>query len=165
MISQKTLAKFTCFSVVPFLGFIALMAYVKIADPQIDVDSSGVHCPHISLFANIKVTALNNDGGCLIAFNDKYPYGGSVIGVAGDNSVIENGFDWFGVYFRSFNTAGKNDLSWTLKFSLWYLIILFGVLPAIFAMMKLRRTFLHSPQYCSPSSSDGEDSKKTAFKV
>jgi hypothetical protein len=132
------LATLAFVSAVPFLGCVSLMIYAQIAAPPIRIDGSGVYCPHISFGTGVNATVLKDWGGCAIAFNQSYPYGGSTIGVAGDKSIVEKGWDGWGIYFRSFNTVGKHDLWWTLKFSLWYPVVAFGILPAIFVIKRVR---------------------------
>ena len=51
-------------------------------------------------------------------------------------------FIGYGIYFSdTSHTVDKGHNWWTLMISLWYPIILFGILPAIFAIKKLRKKF------------------------
>jgi hypothetical protein len=78
-------------------------------------------------------------GGSMVFFNQEVPYMGSIISFAGDESVKETGYDFYGIYFRTIYHAKKRTWDqWTFIISLWYPIILFGILPAIFAVKKLR---------------------------
>jgi hypothetical protein len=43
-----------------------------------------------------------------------------------------------GIYFRLIEDVRRPDSWWTFRINLWYPIILFGILPAIFAVKKLR---------------------------
>jgi hypothetical protein len=82
--------------------------------------------------------------GNLIFFNQKSPYVGGITSLTGSNwhstnEVSEKGFDAYGIYFCLFKDAHRpNTNRWTLMISLWYPIILFGILPAIYAIKKLR---------------------------
>ncbi len=65
------------------------------------------------------------------------PYNGSIISFTspGDPSPYETErrFDALGIYFRyfKFRIVFPGEVLWTLTVSLWYPIILFSILPAI----------------------------------
>ncbi len=48
------------------------------------------------------------------------------------------GWIGYGIYYRVISDATSKVTWWTLMISIWYPIILFGILPAIFAVKKLR---------------------------
>jgi hypothetical protein len=135
---NKLLRNSACISTILFLGFLILYIYAEIADPHTKFETSPIVCPHIS-FGNVNVTVTRNWGGNLIFFDQAVPYMGGTIAFTGDKSVKETGCDFYGIYFRTIKHAVKKDWDqWTLMISLWYPIILFGILPAIFAVKKLR---------------------------
>ena len=45
-----------------------------------------------------------------------------------------------GLYFRLIKHTDTNETWWTLMVSLWYPIIIFGILPAVYVVQKLRGT-------------------------
>jgi len=65
---------------------------------------------------------------------------GGTIGFAGDKTVSEKGWDGCGIYFRIVKDTKKTDNWWTFMVSLWYPVIIFGVLPAVYVVQKLRGT-------------------------
>ena len=74
----------------------------------------------------------------MLFFNQKMPYMGSIVSFAGDKSVVERGLTAWGLYFRLIKHADTNETWWTLMVSLWYPIIIFGILPLVFVVKKLR---------------------------
>ena len=75
----------------------------------------------------------------MVFFNQKVPYMGSITSFTGDENVKETGCDFYGIYFRTIHYTDKKYWDqWTLIISLWYPIMLFGILPAIFVVKKLR---------------------------
>lgn len=63
----------------------------------------------------------------------------SLLGFSNDDRESETHFMGYGIYFRDTNhTVDRKHNWWTLMISLWYPIILFGILPAIFLVKKLR---------------------------
>jgi hypothetical protein len=60
--------------------------------------------------------------------------------MAGSN-VNETFYEGWGIYFKLINNPAMKINWWTLMISLWYPIILFGILPAIFVVKKLRKKF------------------------
>jgi len=62
----------------------------------------------------------------------------SLFGFSKDDRETETRFIGYGIYFRDTSHAiDKEHNWWTLMISLWYPIILFGILPAIFVIKKL----------------------------
>ncbi|HEY1717618.1 MAG TPA: hypothetical protein VGH42_04890 [Verrucomicrobiae bacterium] len=95
---------------------------------------------------SIHVAVTKDDwNGNLMFFNQRSPYvGGTLIMTGGHDStnhvdrISEKGWDGFGIYFCLIEDVRRPDSWWTFRINLWYLIILFGILPAIFAVKKLR---------------------------
>jgi len=65
---------------------------------------------------------------------------GSIVSFAGDKNVVERGLTAWGLYFRLIKHTDTNETWWTLMVSLWYPIIIFGILPAVYLVQKLRGT-------------------------
>jgi hypothetical protein len=91
---------------------------------------------------HVAVTKYDWNGN-LMFFNQRSPYVGGVIAMTGTNShsvneVNETGWDGLGIYFCLIEDIRRPDSWWTLMISLWYPIILFAILPAIFVVKKLR---------------------------
>ena len=62
-----------------------------------------------------------------------------MLGCTKDDQTKEILFMGYGIFFWDMNhTINKEQNWWTLMISLWYPIILFGILPAIFVVKKLR---------------------------
>jgi hypothetical protein len=63
----------------------------------------------------------------------------SLFGFSKNDRESEMRFIGYGIYFSdTSHTVDKTHNWWTLMISLWYPIILFGILPAIFVINKLR---------------------------
>ena len=156
----------TCLSAILFFGFAGLDAYVYwIADHNSYIEDSGlIHCPSIIIgysnplivtnYPSTKTSVVDPDlvhisvtkdwGGNLVFFNQSVPYTGSIIGLAGDKTVKEIGFDFYGVSFRWIKNVRRPDSWWTLMINFWYPIIFSGILPAIFVVKKLRNLLCHT---------------------
>ncbi|HEV2329614.1 MAG TPA: hypothetical protein VGY56_12610 [Verrucomicrobiae bacterium] len=126
-----------CVSSVLFLGFVAFCAYTRLGGPNPEADTSGAHWHYASLSNKFHVAATSDWGGGLVFFNQAEPYTGSVLGLAGDRSVREKGLTGLGLYFRSIGYAGKDETWWTLIISLWYPLVIFAILPAVWVGQKL----------------------------
>jgi hypothetical protein len=86
--------------------------------------------------------AKDDWNGSLILFNQRSPYIGGTIALVGDNKhlvseVSEKGWNFARTYFCIIKNIHRPDSWWTLEISLWYPIILSGILPAIFVVKKL----------------------------
>lgn len=127
-------------STVLFLGFVGLCAYARLATRNPRADESGIHWFYISLGSELHVAVASNWGGNLVFFNQAVPYTGSLVSIAGDKSVVERGWTGYGIYFRSIEHTNKDQTWWTLMVSLWYPVIIFGILPGLFVVQKLRGT-------------------------
>ena len=135
---NKFLRNSACASTVLFVGFVSLYIYAQIANPHLHLDTPDIFYPHVSLGENVNVTVTKDWSGDLIFFNQNVPYSGSIVSMAGDKTVNVTGCDGWGIYFRSIKHTTRKDWDqWTLMISLWYPIILFGILPTIFVMKKL----------------------------
>jgi hypothetical protein len=123
-------------SMILFFGFICLYAFVWISQPN-----SGTHWSHISFGQDIHIAVTGNWGGNLVFFNQTMPYTGSVMSFTGDNTLSEAGLTGGGIYFRHIkHTIEKDKDWWTLMISLWYPIIIFGILPSVFVAKKFCAT-------------------------
>ena len=81
----------------------------------------------------------------LAFFNSQFgPYNGGIIALTakGDKSPFEREmyFDAPGIYYRYFEFAivHPGEVIWTLKISLWYPMVAFSLLPAIWLVNKYR---------------------------
>ena len=116
-----------CISGILFLSFLALSIYTWSFSPNTCPDWS-----FISPLPNVHIAVTKNWGGNLVFFNLNRPYTGSIIGFSGDKTVHESGVTWGGVYYRSIRHYVKEDGDqWTLMFSLWYPVAIFGILLAV----------------------------------
>jgi len=92
--------------------------------------------------------AVTKDGWCgnLMFFNQRSPNTAGMLIMTGghdltnrvDRSSSEKGWDGLGIYFCLIENVRPPESWWTFRINLWYPIILFGILPAIFVVKKLR---------------------------
>lgn len=130
-----------CASAILFFGFAGLYAYAWLANPNPQADKSGIHWSYVSFGNGLHIAVTKEFGGNVVFFNQNMPYQGSIITLAGDNTVGETGFTGAGIYFRHIIHTVETDKNWwTLMISLWYPIIVFAVLPLVFVIKKLRPT-------------------------
>jgi hypothetical protein len=115
-----------------FLGFVGLGLYMRIFNP----DPSGwMQWRHIPLGYDIKISISNvEDQKWLIFFNGPYPNDTTMLG---PTDTI-TGYEGYGIYYHVIHNSTTKSPWLTLMISLWYPIILFGILPAIFVVKKLR---------------------------
>jgi hypothetical protein len=134
---NKILSVCTYVSTALFLGFASLSFYLWIFDPNPGNGEPPMHWRHISLGHDINLAASNSEGGeSLYLFNGPMPNGTTMLG---PTDTVTGGWDrGYGIYFLSIYDAASKWTWWTLIISLWYPIILFGILPAIFVVKKLR---------------------------
>jgi hypothetical protein len=123
----------TYISTMLFFGFVGLCVFTLFSNPNPNLDWS-----YISLGKDFHVAITKNWGGNLVFFNEERPYTGSIIKFAGDKTINEWGLNGWGIYFRHIENSVQKSIWWTLMISLWWPIILFGMLPAIYAVKKLR---------------------------
>jgi hypothetical protein len=99
----------------------------------------------LSLTRNFHVgvwNGVNGDTlGRLVVFNnaDYGPYRGSMMGSV--ERRVASG-DTLGVYYRYFRTPDGSTL-WTLMVSLWYPLLIFGILPAAWLVQRRRARTKH----------------------
>ncbi|MGA3266089.1 MAG: hypothetical protein ABSE16_04625 [Verrucomicrobiota bacterium] len=127
-------------STVLFCGFAGLLAYAWLATSNPRADESGIHWSSASLGSNLHVAVTSNWGGILVFFNRAMPYTGSVVSFTGDKSVTERGWTGWGLYFRLIEHTETNETWWTFMISLWYPVVICGILPAVFVVQRLRGT-------------------------
>jgi hypothetical protein len=77
------------------------------------------------------------DGGRMVFFNGLEPNDTTSFGPQ-DSRTNVRGWAIYGVYFGLADHPASNEKWWTFMISLWYPIIIFGILPAIFIVKKLR---------------------------
>jgi hypothetical protein len=121
-------------STVLFLVFVALFAYVWFVSPNSSADWS-----YFSLGKDIHIAVTKKWGGNMVFFNEGMPYAGSVISLTGDKTINERGVTGWGIYFRLIENTTQNSRWWTLMISFWYPVILFGILPLVFAVRNCAR--------------------------
>lgn len=107
-----------------FVVFIGLYTYVWI------FNSPFFHIP----LSKASMTVDKYEGGQVIFFNGPYPNATTMLG---PTDTI-TGYEGCGIYYHVIHDSASNVTWWTLMISLWYPIILFGILPAIFVVKKLR---------------------------
>jgi len=149
---KKILSVCTLVSASLFVVFAGLYIYILVAAPD-----SGIHWPNITIKHSnpttvtnypSKTTSVDNPsvhisvtkdwGGNVVIFNQDGPcVGAMVISMSNDHSTTETGWVYFGIFYRLITDTHRPDNWWTLMISLWYPIILFGILPAIFVVKKL----------------------------
>jgi len=102
---------------------------------------------------SVHVAVTKDDwNGNLMFFNQRSPNTGGMLIMTGghdltnrvDRSTSEKGWDGFGIYFCLIENVRPPESWWTFSINLWYPIILFGILPAIFMVKKLRNGKLAS---------------------
>lgn len=114
--------------------FIGLYSYAWIFDPDLDPPSF-----HISV-CSVHMTVTKHWGGKIIFFNQEAPYTGGVYALTGDQTVKAKGCDGFGIYYRLITDTKTTDSWWTLMFSFWYPIFIFGILPTVFVVKSMNFT-------------------------
>jgi hypothetical protein len=102
------------------LAFLTLYGYAWIVKPDVFQPSSRIH-----VVGDLGVYVTGSWGGQIAIFNYDAPYLGSMLG----DAKIIGGFDNCGIYFRRIRYDIPKKDWWTLMFSLWYPIIIFGVTP------------------------------------
>jgi hypothetical protein len=142
-----------------FLGFIGLYIYVLAANPMPRTDKPGIHWPYVTIKHNNPIivtnypseaTSIDNPSihlaiakddwnGNLMFFNQEGPcIGALVVSMSNDHSTTETGWAYAGISFRLIKDVRRPDSWWTLMISLWYPLVLFGILPTIVMVKKLR---------------------------
>lgn len=140
LMKKTTVSIFTWVSIALLFGFVALYIYISAADPIPRTDESGIHWPYLSLGNDVHLTITKRWGGNVIMFNKEGPYiGATVITMSETNTVSENGWNSCGVSFHLIRDNRMSNNWWTLAFSPWYPIIIFGILPAICLFKRLFR--------------------------
>jgi hypothetical protein len=90
-------------------------------------------------------------------FNDQEygPYGGSIITFAdgeGRSALeVNTGFDCPGIYYRYFRFRQIQYELWTLMVSLWYPLVVFGLLLGCWLFQEIRRSARMSRETHQPS--------------
>ena len=139
-VKNKLLTACACVSTVFFFGFVSLFVYALIADPRTQIVKSSTYFPHISFSDNFNVTAIKDwDGnwnGSVVFFNQEEPFIG---GGSFPQTVSEEGWIGWGIYFRLLRDTVTKATWWTLMISFWYPITIFGILPIVFLCRKWRR--------------------------
>ena len=111
-------------STVLFIVFIGLYIYAWI------FDQSFLHIP----LGKASIAVHKYESGQVIFFNGPYPNATTTLGPTDTETFWEG----YGIYHRVINDSASKVTWWTLMISLWYPLILFGILPAIFVVKKLR---------------------------
>lgn len=119
------------------IAFFAVLIGIYICAWIFDPNSGEppMHWRHISLGHDINLGASNvEDREWLVFYNGPYPNDTTMLG---PTDTI-TGYEGYGIYYHVIHKSATKVTWWTLMISLWYPIILFGILPAIFAVKKLR---------------------------
>jgi hypothetical protein len=127
-----------------FLGCICLYLFLLIFNPDPSVFNPSaakgefpMHYRHLPLGFDAKISISNaEDQKWLVFFNGPYPNDTTTLG---PTDTLKGGWDrGYGIYYLVIYDSASRWTWWTLMISLWYPIILFGILPAIFVIKKLR---------------------------
>jgi hypothetical protein len=139
---NKILTSCICASIILFCGFVGLYIYTLIADPNLNISTSGKWLvksyPHFSLGNDFKITVTKDGGGNVIFFNQDAPIVGALVVDIGEHTGSEEGWNSLGIDYRIVKDTRRSDSWWTLNFSIWYPIIIFSILPLVFFMRKWR---------------------------
>jgi hypothetical protein len=135
---MKLLTICTYISAALFIGFAGIYIYILVHDYNPYAEDHNVYLSRALLHDSFHVAITQGGGGSLLFFNQPTPYTGSIISFAGDDTVTERGLTGYGIYFRLIKYLDKRETSWTLMISLWYPIIMFFILPTVFAIKNLR---------------------------
>ena len=135
---RKLASIFAWVSTALFAVFVGLYIYAWVCDPNLyPMYSDPPPRPfffHIPL-GNATMSVDKYDGGQVVFYNGPKPNDGTMSGSSDDQT------GW-GFYGMECGLMRVNDpvvkTWWTLRISLWYPIIIFGILPAIFVVKKLR---------------------------
>jgi len=118
-----------------FVSAAGLWAVSWWADPERHSWSLGEHC-YIGAF-----------DGCLELYSDSFgPYHGGIIALDGQRIPWErHGFRVCGLYYCFIKRLDTGGVLWTVSVSLWYPMLLFGLLPAICRWKQWRRSGFKRP--------------------
>jgi hypothetical protein len=117
-------------STVALIISVGLLVYARTVDPD-------PHTSRLHLGYNVAVTAYG--GGSILIFNDAKigPYTGGTVEILSSSDIAAgksraSGFGPIcGVHFQHIKgIKGGNDL-WTLRVSLWYSVVIFGIWPFV----------------------------------
>ena len=125
----------TCISAVLLLGFTSLSFYLWFFNPNPGRGEPPMHWRHISLGHDINCAASNAENlASLFFFNGPCPNDTTMLGL----TDTITGFEGCGIYYHVvINYSASKAMWWTLIISLWYPIIIFSILPAIFVIERL----------------------------
>jgi hypothetical protein len=109
-----------------FLFFVGL--YVSLIFSNGRQGTPSVYYRLISIGDQFSISIVKEFGGYVALFNHEVPYRGSMIGGEGKNIKI-TGWGGYGIYYTSVRRAtAKPTYWWTLMISIWYPIVIFGVI-------------------------------------
>ncbi|MES1181134.1 MAG: hypothetical protein ABUL66_04660, partial [Verrucomicrobiota bacterium] len=131
----------TWISTALFIVFAGLYIYAWIFSPNLYAYPNPSFL-HVSL-GDVRVAVDKLEGGEIAFFNGPIPNSTTSTGPR-NNTTNEKEWAGYGIYFRWIKDVNRPDSWWTLMVSLWYPIILFGILPAIFVVKKWRKRKLVS---------------------
>jgi hypothetical protein len=124
-----------------FLGSAMLRIYVSAVNPN-----PLNHWSYVPLGGGVHVAVIKRWGSNLVFYNGDLPYLGDVISIDDGKMINERGWSGCGTYLRLIKNTDVGVTWWTFMINLWYPIIIFGVLSAVFMAKKLhgRKPTAHS---------------------
>ena len=154
-------------STILFLGYVTLCLYVWLANSNptdsvvedwrsLSIGGNGIKIAHSIRLStkqngsamqiypydggnNFHIAVTTSWGGKLILMNQCMPSEGVMLGADVAETIKRSGWDNFGIRFiHIIHSVEKDKNWWTLMISLWYPIVIFGILPSIFIAKKLR---------------------------
>jgi len=109
-----------------------LLAVAMFVSYQLDMRKHGVAVTpsfHFGLF-----------GGGAWFYSDEWPYHGSALTIE-KQPPVSHGLDFPGVYYRYFRFSAHT--TWSFMLSLWYPIVLFAIMPALWLFHRRRLHLSH----------------------
>ena len=135
MKEQRIKKKQLLFNILTLLSFILLCLTILLFYLSYKINAWE---QSFSLSNDFHISLYRKGNDCRLAFFNvkNYPYTGSIVGLGGEWPKTIGFGNFLGLYYRHF-TWPKETL-WTLYISLWYPLILFGILP-VFFLYRVKR--------------------------
>lgn len=149
---NKAVIRCACVSMGCFLGLVALYLYLIIFNPNpIVSDKTGIRWTYISLTKGIHIAATKNWGGNLVLFNRDIPNKDVMYDLSDRHNVVtEKYWNGIGLYFISMKYIGvKEPDNWTLMISLWWPIVIFGIISMSPVVIKKNKEHPHEACHTS----------------
>jgi hypothetical protein len=110
-----------------FCGCLILSIYLLLADTRPEEVAF-----RFRMGSRASAEVIGRCGGSLVVFNQSDPNLGVFYNVSGGTNLIHfTGFDRCGIYYQEIQDPAARMTWWTLMFSVWYLIAIFGIISTL----------------------------------